>query len=131
LTNHQIAYECARSIDLARLGYLLANGLLDRQAAADVIYEVQPIVGWYPLEDIGIDAVVEAAGYRWSNPAEQILPLAEQACQRVWNKWESSGDVSSAAEDWALNLIAEYAPDAGVELVEGERDGIEDEEAQH
>ena len=120
-----VYYECGRSIALARLGYMLANGTLDQDAANDIIYECQPVAGWYPIETLSVDRIIEDAGFRWSNPAADIEPFAAQAARRVWNKWDSSGDAPDAASDWACDLIAEYARQDGVALVEGEREDAE------
>jgi len=114
-------YECRRSIERAGLAYRYLTETLSEDDASRLVGEVQPFSGWFPLETISVEQVVETSGDRWSNPAEEIRPLAEQACRRVWNKWDSTGDIPSSAEDWAMDLIAEYAEEDGLTLIEGER----------
>jgi hypothetical protein len=124
--NASVYYECLRSIHLAGLGYRLANGQLDQDDANAVIHECLAIAGWWPLAILDLGSVTEVAGFRWQNSADEIAPLALQACQRVSNKWFGDADaVTCAAEDWALDLIEEYAVDAGLELIEGERDEVQ------
>jgi hypothetical protein len=122
IMNASVYYECLRSIHLAGLGYRLANSQLDQDDANAAIYECLPIAGWWPLATLDIASITEVAGFRWTNSAEQITPLALQACQRVSNKWSGDDAATCAAEDWALNLIEEYAAADGIELIEGERE---------
>jgi hypothetical protein len=118
-------YQCLRSIELARLGHLYATGKLTPADAASIMYDCQIIAGQYPIESLTVEAVIDDAGYRWSNSAEEIELLAERACARVYDKWDSGGHERSAAQDWACDLIEEYAVQEGVVLVEGEREFVE------
>jgi hypothetical protein len=120
----QARLECDALIERARLAYRFATGTLTQGDAEDIVYMVQPLTGWFPLETISVDSLIESVGYRWANPVEEIAPLAEQACERVASKWDSTGDIASAAEDRATDLIAEYAEREGIELIEGERDAV-------
>lgn len=116
MLNLDVYFECERSIKIARLGYLLANGGLDRDDANWIIHEIQETAGWFPIEELSIGSVIEQAEQYWQ-PHPAIPDLAAQACRRVWNKWSSTGDVQSAAEDWAIDLIGEYAAEDGIELI--------------
>lgn len=117
-------YRCMRRIKLARLGYRLATGRLSQNDAEDIILEVKPIAGWYPLETLSVENTIEMAGYRWSNPADEIRELAADACNTVACKWSSSGAAAHSAEDWACEMIKLYAARHGIELIEGEREDI-------
>jgi hypothetical protein len=105
-----------------RLARLFAHGVMSQEDAYSMLYDLQKIVGDYLLESLTVESVLEESGYRWTNSTEQIRPYAEDACRRVWAKWSSDGTIANAAQDWACNLIAEYAAEDGVILIEGERD---------
>jgi hypothetical protein len=120
-----VEWECRCSIENARLGYLFANGGLTRDEALSMIVTCQQIAGNYGLETLSVEDVIQDAGYRWSNPCEDIEPFAHAACMQVYRKWDSDGHLRSAASDWALNLIEEWAREQGVTLVEGERDDVD------
>src|SRR6185312_16840286 len=102
-------WECREAIERARLGYLFANGQLTDIDAGAVIRECREMTGYYPLEAFSLDGVLDAAGCYWSNTVAEIEPYARRACERVYDKWCSTGDAAAAAEDWAIDLISEYA----------------------
>ena len=52
--------------------------------------------------------------------------MAEQATRRVYNKWESNGDVADGAIDWAVDLIGGYAKCDKIVLVEREPEEADD-----
>src|SRR5260370_21542844 len=77
--------------------------------ANDIIFNCQADAGWYPLETLSVDGCLETAlDCYWKNHPE-LESLVKSACERVASKWSSSGDVASAAQDWALDLVPEYA----------------------
>lgn len=87
-------------------------------ADADLIgYECQSISGVWSLETISAESVRDYALNLWTDhPA--LEKYADEAAARVASKWDGTGDVRCAAEEWAINLIDEYAKSDGVELVE-------------
>jgi hypothetical protein len=93
------------------------RGTLSRDQAARILWDCQATAGWLPLETLSTDSVLEAARERWADCPE-LAELAADAAERVGDKWNSSGDLAGAAEDWALDLIGEYAERDGVTLVE-------------
>jgi hypothetical protein len=121
-----IYYECQKSIEMARLGYLFANGKLTEDDARTMLYECERAVGCFSLQTISVESILDTAGYRWANAAEEIRGIAWEACCRVSEKWPGSESVTEASEDWALELIAEYAQDEGIILIDGERDETSD-----
>lgn len=104
-----------------RLAMLYAHGALSPADAGSIIHECQPIAGWYPIETLSVDSVLDLAIDRYGDN-KALEDLTEQACARVWRKWDGSGDAASAAQDWAMDLIAEYAEADGVELVDSYAD---------
>ena len=85
--------------------------------ADHIRYECELVSGFYPLEVLTFDAVLEQATDRYGDNPE--LPgLARRACERVHSRWSSTGDVCGAAEEWAMNLIHEYASQDNVVLID-------------
>lgn len=85
--------------------------------ASSLIYEAEHVKGEYSLESISVDSVLEDALERWE-AAPCLERLVEEAVARVANKWESSGNISGGASEWAISLVKEYARDQGVKLIE-------------
>lgn len=79
--------------------------------------EVDNKAGCWALQTISDQSVLEYARNRWEDHPE--LPrLAHEAAARVAKKWAGVDDVTAAAEDWALDLIADYAKSDGIPLTE-------------
>lgn len=94
-----------------------ATGHMTKDDAWSISYECDASTGCYGLEYIDVEGVMECAVDKWeANP--RLEEYAENAVHRVWNKWSSSGDATNAAQEWAMDLIEEYAKADGVELVE-------------
>lgn len=111
-----VYYECLDTIKRAELAYKYLTRTLTPTEATTLIAEIQPVSEWYPLETFDVDNVIQSAIDRWGDRPE-LEEYAQRACRRVWNKWDSSGDISWNASEWALDLIIEYAKDDGIELL--------------
>jgi hypothetical protein len=85
--------------------------------AYEIARECHEVTCNWPLETISVESVIDAAQERWSD-FPRLREYAEQASARVWSKWSSTGDVSGAAVDWALDLMNEYAEEDGIKLQE-------------
>lgn len=72
-------------------------------------------LGQYSLEGLSERAVLDQAVERYGDHPE-LPELVSRACSRVADKWNSDGHLTGAAEDWAFDLIAEYAADDGIVL---------------
>lgn len=116
MDNLAVYYQCVHGIERARLGYLYANGQLTATDAFTMIGELQDVACSYALLSIDIGTVMEWAVERWANDEDELRPLAERACQRVYNKWEGGG--TDGAAEWALDMVEEYAAEEGIALVE-------------
>lgn len=91
-----------------RRAWHYAMNTLTEDDASTMRYECTLIEGLYPLECFTRDGVMEACRDRFGDdPA--LVPLVEAACCRVHSKWSGSGDAAGTAEDWAMDLIQEYA----------------------
>ena len=83
-------------------------GRMNEGDATDMRWEAQQVEGMYPLEIISITDVMESALDKWQeHPA--LAELTSLAARRVYNKWESNGDVADGAIDWAVDMIGDYA----------------------
>ena len=92
----------------------------DRMTADDaswIRHECQNIEGFWPLEAIDAEGVLGEARERWIDHPD-LERLAYDAAQRIADKWTSSGDISCEARGCAVDLLAEYAKDQGIELIE-------------
>ena len=109
----------------AARGIRYATGRATQSDALTMLYEVENIAGHYALESISAESALNDALDIYE-PHPALERLCERAAARVAHKWSSSGDVTAAALDWALELVADYATDEGAELIEiGESTGTE------
>jgi len=96
------------------LAYALAR--LDADQANEIIYDCHAAAGWYPLETLSINSCLQTALDCYWQHHPELESLVRSACDRVASKWESNGHAADTAEDWALDLIAEYAQARGIQL---------------
>jgi hypothetical protein len=113
------SYRFRRMRHRAYLGLQYTFGRLTPDQAHELRYQCQLISGCFPLETIDTESTLEAFRECYGDHPE--LPrLVRDACTRVGDKWYSSGDLASAAQDWAFDLVREYAQDEGITLPNGE-----------
>ncbi len=93
-----------------------ARNRMDMTQANDIILNCQAAAGWYPLETFSVDSCLQTALDCYWEDHPELESLVQSACERVASKWESAGHAASAAEDWALDLVPEYAQARGIEL---------------
>jgi hypothetical protein len=93
-----------------------ARNRMDKTQANDIIYNCQAAAGWHPLETLSVDGCLQTALDCYWEDHPELASLVQSACDRVASKWSSSGDAASAAEDWALDLVGEYAEARGITL---------------
>jgi predicted metal-binding protein len=110
-----VRWECEKSLERASRAHSYLNGTIDADEAGDIIYDCQPIAGWYPLETFSEESLLDRVTEEYEERPE-FSELVHAACRRVWNKWNSSGDTAGAAVDWAMDLFRQYAQEDGVEL---------------
>src|SRR5258708_1113127 len=89
---------------------------MDMTQANDIILNCQAAAGWYPLETFSVDSCLQTALDCYWEDHPELESLVQSACEGVASKWESAGHAASAAEDWALDLVPEYAQARGIEL---------------
>jgi hypothetical protein len=97
-----------------------ARNRVDKSQANDIIYNCQAAAGWYPLETLSVDDCLQTALDCYWEDHPELASLVQSACDRVASKWSSTGDAASAAEDWALDLVPEYAEARGITLARRE-----------
>lgn len=116
---HYSAYIYSARLLAARLGraFRYAMGRTTEADASTMYCEMERITGWYALEMIEVDSFL--ADVREDYADHPAFPeLAARAVARVGQKWESNGDLTSAARDWARDLFKDYAQAGGIELHE-------------
>ena len=103
-----------------RLAIAYALDRIDHGQANDIIYDCQAAAGWFPLETLSVDSCLQTALDCHWQPHPELKGLVQSACDRVASKWSSDGHAADAAEDWALDLVAEFAQARGIDLVRRE-----------
>ena len=103
-----------------RLAIAYARDRIDPRQANDIIFDCQAVAGWFPLEEFSVDSCLETALDCHWQPHPELENLVRSACAHVAGKWESDGHAAGAAEDWALDLVAEFAQARGIDLVRRE-----------
>lgn len=97
--------------------YAYARGRMTPNQALSMLWECQHTAGTYCLVSLDSESVLEAARDRWND--HPALPgLCDSAASRVASKWEDHTEVRSSCEDWALDLVEDYARGEGVILTE-------------
>ena|ERR1700751_4909282 len=102
---------------LQRYGRALAyaRGRLTPDQAQSMFYDVQHAAGWYSLNTLCADEVMQEALERWK-PHPELAGLVDEACDYVGDKYEDCTDVNSECRDWALRKVEEWAGERGIAL---------------
>lgn len=101
----------------AARGLRYAVGMTTEGDAWTLFHDANIVTGYRPLEGISETSVLEWVAERFGETTAelpQMRRLVTYACARVADKWCSTGDITSAAEDWAMSLITENAEDFGL-----------------
>ncbi len=94
-----------------------ARQRLTQDDAEIMLGDAERASGIFGLESMSRDSILEAARARWGDVSE-LSDFADDAFDRIMQKWNSEGHLTDAAESWAIDLIEEFAAEAGVDLVE-------------
>ena len=113
-------YRMRGMIQRYRLAIAYARNRIDPVQANEIIYDCQAAAGWFPLESLSVDRCLQTALDCHWEPHPELEGLVQSACDRVASKWSSDGHAADAAEDWALDLVAEFAQARGIALVRRE-----------
>ena len=97
-----------------------ARNRLTASQASDIIYNCEAAAGWYSLETFSVDRCLETALNCYWQDHPELKSLVQSACARVASKWSSEGHAADAAEDWALDLVGEFAAARGIALTRHE-----------
>jgi hypothetical protein len=93
-----------------------ARNRMDMPIANGIIFDCQAAAGRYPLETLSVDSCLRTTLDVYWQYHPELGSLVQSACVRVASKWEGTGHARDAAEDWALDLIREYAEARGITL---------------
>jgi hypothetical protein len=80
-----------------------------------MLYDAEHAAGIYGLVTLSRDSVLDRAREMFGD-VPGLEDWAAEACERVNSKHDGSGELTGAAEDWALEVLAEYAERDGVTL---------------
>lgn len=124
-----IRYRLTSRFDRLGRAWRYFRGTMTPDDATRIMREGYDVAGTYPLETLDVSDLLDRAQETWGD--HPALPeLCAQAAERVYAKWESSGDLSSGAIDYAMShYLPDYAERAGVTLVDQYADEAEREEA--
>lgn len=75
-------------------------------------HDAEEICGCWWLESLSESSVLDNAIEHYGD-VPRLPELVRRACARVASKWNSSGDIPGAAENWAFDPIAEYVTPTG------------------
>lgn len=89
--------------------------------ANEMAYDCALVAGIYPLESLDRNSVMEQCIDRFGETPE-MAELVADACERVFSKWNSTGDSASAAEEWAIDKVVEYAEERSITLADSWND---------
>ena len=108
-----------------KLGVRFGLGLTTPTEASEIRYRCHEITGCWPLQWIDAEGVIELAEDRWKATDRWGTPVdfeayAKDAVRRVHTKWPGNDDMTGAAQDWAMDLIGEYALQDGIALLDNE-----------
>lgn len=120
LANEATKYRYRIKHALQRYGvaWRYARGRSTRDDGLSLLYDAEHIAGIYGLVTLSESSVLERARDLYGD-APGLDQWAAEACARVDSKHGGGdGETTGAAEDWALELIAEYAERDGVTLEE-------------
>ena len=120
----KIRYLRWRTRDAAKqaaIGWRYAIGRSKLEDGYDLLHAGENLTGIYVLETLSTYSLADDLVERYGEEhREALTELAERACNRVASKWDSAGDITGAAEDWACELVEQYAKEAGLVLTESE-----------
>jgi hypothetical protein len=113
----RLRWEWSERFKRWRLAYRFASRQLTEDEAFDISRAAMSVHGCYPLAELSVESTLERVRERYGDdPAFE--DLVRDACARVWNKWPGSCETTETAEDWAMDLVVEYADSRGIELVD-------------
>lgn len=103
----------------ARRAWRYAAGTMTEDDAQWITMDCRHVSGWHPLTSLCNASVLEYALEVYEDHPE-LKRLVGEACDCVYSKWEDYSDATSAASEWAMEKVAEYAAMDGIELVKRE-----------
>lgn len=101
----------------ARQGWRWMRGTLTREDARDMQWKIDHLAGWYPLVVLSVDDIKEQLEDMYESQP-QFDELADRAASRVYSKFDDYSDMRSNAQDWAVDLVRDYAVADRVALIE-------------
>ncbi|MCK1577822.1 hypothetical protein [Bradyrhizobium sp. 174] len=114
----KIAFRLQHKAQRYAVAWRYARGCSTRDDGLRLLYDAENIVGIYGLATLNVQCVANAAREIYGD-VPGLDDWAGDACSRVNQKYPGDeGAVSGPAEEWALELLVEYAAKDGVTLAE-------------
>lgn len=116
---HRTIYRLRCTSHRVAVGWRFAIGRSQGDDGYYLLRAGEELTRAYSLEWLSVQSLTDSLVDRYGEEHRAVLEeLAERACSRVASKWNSTGDIQGAAEDWAGDLVAEYAAEAGLDLTD-------------
>ena len=109
-------YSARSSVARYLRAWRYATQRLSADEAQQIAIDCRFAAGWHPLLTLAVEDVLDLALEEF-NEHPDLRRLVAEACARVGYKWEPYGDALSGAQDWALDLVRDYAAADGITLV--------------
>jgi hypothetical protein len=103
----------------ARRAWRYARGTMTADDAQSITTDCRYLAGWHPLAILSTESTLDFALEVYEDHPE-LARLVADACDRVGDKWDDYSESASAAQDWAMEKVAEYAAQEGIDLVKRE-----------
>ena len=116
---HRTIYRLRCTSRRVAIGWRFAIGRSRADDGYNLLHAGEELTGAYSLESLYVCSLTDSLVDRYGEEHRAVLEeLAERACSRVASKWDSTDDIQGWAEEWAGDLVAEYAAEAGLELTD-------------
>lgn len=102
-----------------RRAWRYARDTMTEDDAQWITTDCRDVAGWHPLASLCNESVMELALDVYEDHPD-LARLVAEACSRVGYKWDDHSESASAAADWAMEKVAEYADLENIELIKRE-----------
>jgi hypothetical protein len=92
-----------------------ATSRLSSGEAQTILIECQDYAGWYPLNTLCVDDLLDHAVSLYGDSARLLKPYLDAACERTARKWDC-GDELNIALGFALEAALDSAGQDGIEI---------------
>lgn len=120
LKNTSFYWRWRSRITRCRRAWRYVFDTMTKDDAQWITTDCRDVAGWHPLASLCNESVMEFALDVYEDHPD-LARLVAAACSRVGEKWDDHSESASAAADWAMEKVAEYAAMENIELAKRER----------